>query len=96
MASLLGGGRRSEYGHWPMPRTGLRRHCESCVPWTDDGDACECRILPWKRLSIGSLPFAQRAVLGCNALPSGQATVALVASRRSLEASLWKPVPVNL
>jgi hypothetical protein len=51
-----------------MPRTGLRRHGESCVPWTDDGDAFGRHILPWKRLSIGPLSFAQRAVHGCNAL----------------------------
>jgi hypothetical protein len=57
LASLMGGGRRSEYGHWPVPHTGVRRHGESCVPGTDDGDAFGCRILSWKRLSIGSLPF---------------------------------------
>jgi hypothetical protein len=51
-----------------MLRTGLRRHGESCVPWTDDGNAFGRCILPWKHLSIDSLPFAQRAVPGCNAL----------------------------
>jgi hypothetical protein len=50
LASLMGGCHRSKYGHWPMPRTGLGRHSESCVP----GRRC---ILPWKRLSIDSLPF---------------------------------------
>jgi hypothetical protein len=64
----MGGCRRSEYGHWPLPRTGLRRHGESYVPWTDDSDAFGRRILPWKHLSIGSLPFVRSAIPGCNAL----------------------------
>jgi hypothetical protein len=57
LTSLMGGGRRSEYGHWTMLRTGVRHHGESCVPMTDDGDTFGCCTLPWKRLSIGSLPF---------------------------------------
>jgi hypothetical protein len=57
LASLMGGGRCSEYGHWPVLHTGVRRYGESRVPRTDDGDAFGCRILPWKRLLIGSLPF---------------------------------------
>jgi hypothetical protein len=57
LPSLMGGGRRSDYGHWLVPRTGVRSHGESCVPRTDDGDAFGCHILPWKRVSIGSLPF---------------------------------------
>jgi hypothetical protein len=65
LASLMGGGRHSEYGHWPTPRTEVRRHGKSCVPRTDDGDAFGCRILPWKRLSIGSLsPLCSALFLG--------------------------------
>jgi hypothetical protein len=97
LALLMGGGRHSEYGHWPTPRMGVRRHGESCVPGTDDGDAFGCRILPWKRLSFGSLSSLCSALfLSVMPWPSSQAMVASMASRPSLEASIWNPVPVNL
>jgi hypothetical protein len=43
---------------WPMLCTGLRCHGESFAPlWADDGDVSRRRFLPWKRQSIGPLPF---------------------------------------
>jgi hypothetical protein len=96
VASLLRGGRRSEYGHWPMPRTELRHHDESCVPWTNDGNAFGRRILSWKCLSIGSLPFAQCVVPRCNALTfwSGNGGVASLLGGVALEARACQSVMV--
>jgi hypothetical protein len=92
----LRGGRHSEYGHWPMPRTELRHHDESCVPWTDDGNAFGRRILSWKCLSIGSLPFAQCVVPRCNALTfwSGNGGVASLLGGVALEARACQSVMV--